>query len=265
MPTPMQDFLQATLRCVGKPVHRLGLACNYGLDAEGFRHALDAGLNYFFWTPFRTKAITPLLVDALARERDRYVVATGPTFGYFGGSIRRYTEKALRTLKTDHLDVLQVFWLGVTSALTEGTVGEMVRLREEGKVRAIGVSIHDRPRAGRLAADSPLDLFMVRYNAAHPGAEKDIFPHLAHRQPAVVSYTATSWRKLLRAPKGWDGATMSAADCYRFCLSSPHVTLALTGPASKQQLVENLAGLAQGPLLPDEDAWMRRYGALVHG
>ena len=40
---------------------------------------------------------------------------------------------------------------------------------------------------------------MIRYNAAHPGAEQDVFPHLAARQPAVVAYTATSWRKLLPA------------------------------------------------------------------
>ncbi len=60
-------------------------------------------------------------------------------------------------------------------------------------------------RAGQLAEESPLDLFMIRYNAAHPGAERDIFPHLARRQPAVVAYTATSWRKLLKAPSKWDG------------------------------------------------------------
>ena len=57
-------------------------------------------------------------------------------------------------------------------------MAELVRLREEGKVRAIGISIHDRERAGKLAESSPLDLFMIRYNAAHPGAERDIFPHL---------------------------------------------------------------------------------------
>lgn len=44
-------------------------------------------------------------------------------------------------------------------------------------VRWLCVSIHDRPRAGRLAADSVLDALMIRYNAAHPGAEQEIFPH----------------------------------------------------------------------------------------
>ena len=39
----------------------------------------------------------------------------------------------------------------------------------------------------------------------------------------------------------------------------------LTGPASAAQLDENLAAIARGPLTPDEDAWMRAFGAAVHG
>jgi len=91
--------------------------------------------------------------------------------------------------------------------------------------------------------DSPIDLFMLRYNAAHPGAERDVFPHLARRSPAVVACTATSWRKLLRAPRGWTGPVPNAGDCYRFCLSSPHVDVVLTSPANRAQLEENLRSL----------------------
>jgi len=58
---------------------------------------------------------------------------------------------------------------------------------------------------------------------------------------------------------------MNPGDCYRFCLSSPHVDLVLTGPRSQRELEENLAGLARGPLSADESEWMRRFGAAVHG
>ena len=158
------------------------------------------------------------------------------------------------------------FWVGVTSTLNDARFEEMTRLRESGKVRAIGCSIHDRAKAGRLAADSPLDLLMIRYNAAHPGAERDIFPHLrADRPRMVLAYTATRWRKLLKRPKGWQGPLMSAADCYRFCLSNPHVDAVLTGPSSLAQLDENLDGIRKGALTSEEDAWMREYGRIVHG
>jgi hypothetical protein len=106
---------------------------------------------------------------------------------------------------------------------------------------------------------------MIRYNAAHPGAEQDIFPHLVRRRPAVVAYTATSWRKLLRAPRGWTGRVPTAGDCYRFCLTSPQVDLVLTGPKTVGELRENLAALEKGPLDPAELEWMRSFGKAVHG
>ena len=43
-------------------------------------------------------------------------------------------------------------------------------------VRAIGVSIHGRKRAGKLAEDSPLDMLMIHYNAAHSGATRRMLP-----------------------------------------------------------------------------------------
>jgi len=147
----------------------------------------------------------------------------------------------------------------------DGTVGEMVRLREEGKVRALGVSIHNRRRAGRLAADSPLDLLMVRYNAAHPGAEEDIFPHVDPARQSIVSYTATRWRKLLKRPRGWDGRVPTAGDCYRFCLTEPKVSVVLTGPKTRAMLEANLEAVRQGPLPADELEWMREFGRVVHG
>ncbi len=249
----------------GRRVHRLGLACNYGIDAAGFEQALERGIQYVFWTTMRTGHLREPLKKALARDRERMVVAAGASLGWFGGSVRRAAEKQLRQLGTDYLDVFHLFWLGTTSAWTDATIEALTKLKDEGKVRAIGISIHDRKRAGRLAEESPLDVFMLRYNAAHPGAERDIFPHLEKRKPAVVAYTATSWRKLLKAPSGWTGPVMTAGDCYRFCLSSPHVDVALTGPKTFAQLEENLNALDKGPLSAEEEKWMRAFGAKVHG
>lgn len=211
--------------------------------------------------------VTGPLREALARDRERLVVATGPTMGFWGGNVRRFTESALRSLGTDYLDVLQLNWLGVTSWWTDGTVDALVKLREEGKVKALGVSIHDRERAGRLAQDSPLDMFMLRYNAAHPGAERDVFPYLGEGadRRMVTAYTATSWRRLLKRPRGWEGPVPTAGDCYRFCLSDPHVNVVLTGPKTLAQLDENLAALERGPLSEEEQVWMRAFGKAVHG
>jgi aryl-alcohol dehydrogenase-like predicted oxidoreductase len=256
-------FTYRDVRSVGKKVFRLGLAANYGIDEAGIKSAFERGINYVYLTP--RGAMAKPLKEAIAKDRDKLVIAAGPSVGYFGGSVRRTAERLLRALGTDYIDVFQLMWLGVGSAWTEATQRELRHLKETGKAKALAVSIHDRERAGRLAEDSPLDLLMIRYNAAHPGAERDIFPHLAKRRPNIVAYTATSWRKLLKRPSGWDGKVATAGDCYRFCLSSPHVDVVLTGPASTAQLDENLAALARGPLSAEEDAWMRDFGRVVHG
>jgi hypothetical protein len=117
---------------------------------------------------------------------------------------------------------------------------------------------------------------MLRYNAKHPGAEQDVFPHLAARRPLVIAYTATSWRQLLKPIKGiemapWPGRAqengvpppLSPELCYRFCLSSPHVNVVLTGPKTRSQLDENLVALEAGPLSDDEERWVRQYGKKV--
>jgi len=248
----------------GKRLMRLGLAANFGIDEDGVRAAMDRGVNLFLWTR-RAKGLGQPLRRALLQRRESVAVVGYASVGWFGWGVRRGAESLLRTLGTDYLDVYQLGWVGVGAAFNSTTERELVQLRESGKVRAISVSIHDRVRAGQLARTSPLDMLMIRYNAEHPGAERDIFPHLQNGKPSILAYTATSWRRLLKAPKGWPGPTMTAGDCYRFQLSSPHVDVALMGPTTRAQMEQNLAALEKGPLSPDEDQWIREYGRLKHG
>ena len=259
----MTGFAIGDMPVLGRRLCRMGLSGSFGLSTGGCREALER-MQYVFWSP-RMKELTVALRDALGRDRERYAVSAGPLLGYFPGAVRRAAEGALKTLGIDYLDVFQLYWLGKMSAFTGAVQEEMLKLREEGKVRALGTSIHDRPRAGKLAEDSILDLLMVRYNAAHPGAEQDIFPRLSMRRPMIVAYTATAWRKLLRAPRGWKGRVPAAGDCYRFCLSNPHVDIVLAGPRNVAELRENLAALDNGPLSPEEMGFMREFGRAVHG
>ena len=108
--------------------------------------------------------------------------------------------------------------------------------------RYVGMSCHDRRFAGKLAAENELDVYMIRYNAAHRGAEHDIFPHLAAYNPGVVSYTATRWRYLIRRHKIWpkDRPIPTPGLCYRFVLSNPHVHVCMTAPANTRQFFEFL-------------------------
>lgn len=261
----------------------MGIAGNYGMDSSDIQWAAEHGANYWVWGA-SFKKVTPGIREVIRKERDKHVVAF-LGWGFFGWQIRQSVEKALVKLNTDYLDVFKLGWLGRTSAYSRDIVDSLVKLKEEGKIKAIGTSIHDRKRAGKLALDSEMDLLMIRYNAKHTGAEEDIFPHLNARNPAVVSYTALAWQQLITPVKGiemppWPGGNESPGNqtgdeksvgmppltpeiCYRFVLSNPHVHLVLTGPKNREQLMGNFRAMGQGALTSQELDWVRQYGKII--
>ena len=266
------EFTHVTLPSVGKRVMRMGLAGNYGVGPADVRHAAERGMNFWLWTP-RFKKVTDVLCGLLKQDRDAHVVSILDS-AVFDGGPRRGVEKALKALGTDYIDIYKLGWLGRTSRLSPGIHDTLVKLREEGKIRSFGCSIHDRPRAGRLASESALDTLMIRYNAKHPGAETDIFPHLGESKINVICYTATAWGQLLKpiadhGMRPWPGQDnadtppLTGPLCYRFCLTNPNVHVVLTGPKNRAQLDENLDGLTDGPLSEEELQWVRDYGAVV--
>jgi aryl-alcohol dehydrogenase-like predicted oxidoreductase len=261
----MSDFQTAVLGGTGLTVRRMGLSASYWPGRQTVHYAVDRGVTVFFCYGFDRQMVTSLR-ELFRHGRDRFIVITGAyNLLFTHTNIRRSLEKRLRQLGTDYLDFFLL--LGVTKPrhFPESVQEELMRLREEGKVRGIGMSCHDRSFAGETMAAGAMDTLMVRYNAAHRGAESDIFTRLAHK-PTVISYTATRWSYLLRRPKGYPTSepVPTAPLCYRFVLSNPHVDVVLTAPSNLAQLKENLTALEAGPLADDEMAFMRRFGDIVH-
>ncbi len=261
-----KDFTHTTLGRTGIPVHRLGLSATYLPGKKTIYRALDEGMNVFFAFGFDMQ-MTGAMKDVLRQNRERYVLITGAYNLLIGHpNLRRTLEKRLRQFHTDYIDAF--LFLGVTKEkhFPQQARDELCRLREEGRIRFIGMSCHDRKFAGKLASEGALDVLMIRYNAAHRGAEQDIFPHLTAYDPGVVSYTATRWTYLLRRPKNLprDGRIPTAGMCYRFVLSNPNVHVCLTSPTNLKQLEENIASLRQGPLSEEEMEFMRSFGDVVH-
>jgi aryl-alcohol dehydrogenase-like predicted oxidoreductase len=241
-------------------VSRLGLASGYGVPTAAIEKAFhEHGVNYLYLSLLRRRNMVRA-VRNLARHRDElFLVLARPTTWLLEALVERW----LRTLGIDHLDA--VLLQDHRTPPPPELVDRLVRLRERGKVRFVGLSSHDRPLVARLAGGAgplPIDFFQVRYNAVHPGAEEDVFPRLpAEGRPGIVAFTATCWGKLLQPrllPPG--EAPPRPADCYRFALSHPAVDVCVTGPSTAEQLEENLAALAAGPLAGDELARLRRIG-----
>jgi aryl-alcohol dehydrogenase-like predicted oxidoreductase len=261
------DFLSARLGGSGRAVFRLGLAASYRPGERALRRGLDEGIDYLFCYAIDTQ-MTRVVREMNADRRERVVIATG---GYnwvlWHTNLKRSLENALRRLRTDYIDVFH--YLGILKPEHFGprVHEELAQLREDPRVCAVAVSCHHRRFAGELAARGDVDVLMIRYNAAHPGAEQDIFPYVSANRTGVVSYTATRWTKLLRRPRGWPSSepVATAGQCYRFALSNPHVNVVLTAPRNERELAENLGEVRRGPLPDDEMAFMRRFGGHVHG
>lgn len=260
------DFERAPLGKLGTPVCRIGLSATYRPGRATIRKAIDEGINYFFFYGFDSQ-MTGVLRDVLPGRRDRFVLATG-AYNFILGhqNLRRTLEKRLRQTRADYIDVFH--FLGVTKPkhFTPQVRDELQAVRESGLVRAVSISCHDRKFAVKLAGEGALDAMMIRYNAAHRGAETEIFPELPETNPAVVSYTATRWGRLIRRPRGYpkDGRIPTAGMCYRFALSNPAVHVCLMAPSNLRQFEQNLAEVRRGPLADDEMRFMREFGDVVH-
>ncbi|SPE33567.1 putative oxidoreductase, aryl-alcohol dehydrogenases like protein [Candidatus Sulfopaludibacter sp. SbA6] len=252
-------FEERTLGRTGLRVARLGVAASYGVPAAAIERAFEQGVNYLYWGSLRRAAFAQALRN-LASHRDRFVLVV-ESYSRFPSLLRLSLERALRKLRMEHADILL---LGLWNKEISGRILDASReLRDRGLVRFLAVSTHRRPLVPQLAANPDIDVLHFRYNAAHPGAEVDIFPRLpATARPGMVSFTATSWGQLLkpsRIPRAERVPT--ASDCYRFVLARPEVDVCLTGPANSAQLDEALRALQLGPMNPEELAWMRRAGA----
>ena len=261
-----QDFTHTILGKTGLKVHRFGLSATHRPGRKTVQRAIDAGMNYFFCYGFDTH-LTKHLCALPPSERQKLVISTGAyNLIWFYPNLRRTLEKRLRQLGTDYIDVFLFLGVMKEREYPDEVRQELVRFREEGKVRFVGISCHDRKLVGRLSGEGSLDIAMMRYNAAHRGAEEDIFPHLNAHNPGVVSYTATRWRFLLRRPKGWpkDSRVPTAGECYRFVLSNPNVHVCLTAPSNIKHLEENIAALEDGPLSAEDHAFLCKVGDAIH-
>ena len=263
---PPEEFLRAPLGAMRIPVCRIGLSATYRPGRETIFKALDEGLNYFFYYGIDSQ-MTSALRSLPPSRRDQLVLATG-AYNYLvrHQNLRRTLEKRLRQVKTDYIDVFH--FLGVTKPkqFTQQAREELAAVRASGLVRGVALSTHDRKFAAQLAREGIVDAIMIRYNAAHRGAEMEIFPEIRPDGVAVVSYTATRWTALLRRPRGYPkpARVPTAGMCYRFVLSNPSVHVCLMAPSNLAQFESNLSEIRQGPLPADEMQFLRDFGDVVY-
>ncbi|RMH77042.1 MAG: aldo/keto reductase, partial [Calditrichaeota bacterium] len=103
-------------------------------------------------------------------------------------SIRRECEDSLRRLNTDYIDLYQIHWPN-DQVPVEDSWGELVRLKEEGKVRYIGVSNFGVELLERCQAIHPVQSLQPPYNMVHREVEREILPWCQAHEVGVIAYS----------------------------------------------------------------------------
>jgi aryl-alcohol dehydrogenase-like predicted oxidoreductase len=260
----------------GTPVCRLGLA-SYGqtaLTPDDIHAALERGVNFLNWAgldewPPDGDPFIPA-VATLGAARSSVVVCA--QFGARNAAdAAGQLRSLLATLGTDYVDALTLYYVERSDEWEEITApgGVLTYLRDakrDGTVRRIGVTSHQSPLAARMAGSGLLDLVMIRYNAAHRGAEREVFPATQPLGLPVIAYTALRWGALPRpTPDDPPGFSVPRAPTwYRFVLQHPAVAVTLAAPRTRAEMEEDLGVLgATGPLGDEEYALLTGHGGRV--
>jgi len=254
---------RVTLGRSGLTVGPLGVAGGYGVGTAAIREAVDRGCNYLYHGSRRVEGMRSAIRELKAAGRRDELVVVLQSYSRWPWQLERGIRRELRALGLDHADVLLLGWYNREPSAR--VLERVARLQEKGMFRHLAVSSHRRPAFVDFAADPRYSILHIRYNAAHPGAERDVFPHLpSEGRPGTVAYTATRWGSLLSARKMPPGETpLRGRDAYRFVLSNPDFDVCMTGPKNAAELEEALAALDEGPLSAEEMARLRRIGEFV--
>jgi aryl-alcohol dehydrogenase-like predicted oxidoreductase len=285
-------------------------------SVRALHHALDLGCRFIDTAQAYGDGHSERLIARVFRERGQRVpVATKvpPKDGIWDtqrgvSDIRdkfpaeyliQRCEVSLRNLQADTLDVYQLHtWCPSWNDETQWH-DAMLKLRDQGKIRAIGISVTDaRPdeandtiRAGRV------DTIQLIYNILEQRPAAEVFPlarqhdvGILARVPlasgaltgewnAQTTFPADDWRsgvftgetlqrtlryvdELRFLEAGSDGSLLEAA--IRFCISDPTVSSVIPGARSPQQVDGLLQAMRRGPLPEDElrrvdDLWQREF------
>ncbi len=270
------------------------------------RRALDLGINFI-----DTSAIygDSELILGRALEgvpRDSYFLTTKWLALKDGKSVpdpallAEGVNESLKRLLTDYVDVMMFHGPlpDEYPELIERVAPTMVRLREEGKVRAVGISTRYATDPAQVTGERALmedpdlfDVVMLKYGMLNQHAADEMFP-LAIEHDVGVMNMATIRDKLpdparleqliqewknggkiaadslpAEDPLGWlvhDDVDSVISAGYKFGADHPAVSTVITGTASIEHLESNVAAL-ETPRLPAEDAQRIKdlFGSIV--
>lgn len=97
-------------------------------------------------------------------------------------------EESLRRLRTDYIDLYQIHWADNTTPISE-TMEAVLRLQEQGKIRAAGVCNYTVPQMQEAENTLSLVSNQVPYSMVLRDIERDLVPYFVQNKKAIIAYS----------------------------------------------------------------------------
>jgi aryl-alcohol dehydrogenase-like predicted oxidoreductase len=271
----------------------VSLACEYGIPVPGsrgcpdtasaervLRAALYFGINLFDTAPGYGRA-EELLGRALEDAPDSFVctkvpIPVEPSGGMVRGSVLATVmassiRESLRRLRRDRIDVLQIHNPTLQILRDGDLTQELLRAKERGHVRSLGVSVYTPEEALCAIADGSFDVLQVPYSLLDQRMSEAALPTAAGHDVGVIGRSALlkgalTVRARFLPPElaGLRSAVENVRDAFRvpwaelpftafrFCLSTSSLSTTLVGARDPAELEEALQA-AEAPRLSSKE------------
>ncbi|GIN86630.1 protein IolS [Heyndrickxia sporothermodurans] len=163
------------------------------------RAALENGINFldtaFIYGPERSE----ILIGEVIKEkgnREEIIIATKGAHKFVDGKIifdnsptflKNEVDLSLKRLQTDYIDLFYIHFPDEHTPKDEA-VGALKELKDQGKIRAIGVSNFSINQLKEANKDGYVDVLQSEYNLFKREAEKELLPYTANHHISFVPY-----------------------------------------------------------------------------
>jgi aryl-alcohol dehydrogenase-like predicted oxidoreductase len=237
------------------------------------RYALDQGINWIDTAAVygfgRSEQVVGRALEGLAERPYVLTKASqleGPDHRVVHSlkrdSILRDAEDSLRRLGADAIDLYQIRWPIPDEDIEEGWAA-LAELRDQGRVRHIGVSNFDAEQLGRIQQIAPVETLQPQYSLIDRGVEREILPFAEQNGIGVIAYSpmgsgmltgAMTRERVANLPRGRLAGTRSALQ-RAAAVAEPRTRRA---PEEGRRAARHHARRGRGPAvtleLTDEDA-----------
>lgn len=253
------------------------------LSIRTVHRALELGVTTFDTAPAYGRGHSEeVLGQALAGRRDDVIISTKT--GAAPGQIRSSLENSLARLQTDYVDVFFVHWPNRGAPMAE-TMTVMEELREEGRIRAVGVSNFTVEMMEMASRYARVDAVQPPYNLIWRFIEDDVLPYSVAHDIAIFTYSSLAQglltgtyrlntglpgddfrpRTVLWQPENYAKCLYTAERlrpianelgvsigqlALRWLISQPGVTTVLVGARTPEEMVEDVGVFRW--MLPDD-------------